>query len=131
MGFKCPERKRVADFLQEVTSRIDQQQYWVCHDESYNNRPVDDEDGIVGGEIEVLTISMLLAETSHEDWNAYINVHLLSLPSSLNHICKLSTHCISQSLYNTTKSYEDMHLAITQIIVLFLLLYLGIRASLI
>lgn len=30
-GFRCPERKGVADFLQEVTSRKDQQQYW-CHD---------------------------------------------------------------------------------------------------
>ncbi|KAL8043070.1 hypothetical protein ABFX02_09G094400 [Erythranthe guttata] len=28
MGFKCPERKGVADFLQEVTSEKDQQQYW-------------------------------------------------------------------------------------------------------
>ncbi|XP_068660074.1 pleiotropic drug resistance protein 2-like isoform X3 [Aristolochia californica] len=28
MGFKCPERKGVADFLQEVTSRKDQEQYW-------------------------------------------------------------------------------------------------------
>eukprot|EP00850_Spirogloea_muscicola_P010335 SM000060S19667 [mRNA] locus=s60:404941:415471:- [translate_table: standard] len=27
-GFMCPERKNVADFLQEVTSRKDQQQYW-------------------------------------------------------------------------------------------------------
>eukprot|EP00897_Mesotaenium_endlicherianum_P002106 jgi/Mesen1/1923/ME000145S01008 len=29
MGFRCPERKGIADFLQEVTSRKDQQQYWV------------------------------------------------------------------------------------------------------
>ncbi|KAG8643746.1 pleiotropic drug resistance protein 1 [Manihot esculenta] len=29
MGFKCPERKGVADFLQEVTSRKDQKQYWA------------------------------------------------------------------------------------------------------
>ncbi|KAJ7531928.1 hypothetical protein O6H91_14G065000 [Diphasiastrum complanatum] len=29
LGFHCPERKGVADFLQEVTSRKDQQQYWV------------------------------------------------------------------------------------------------------
>ncbi|KAK9946087.1 hypothetical protein M0R45_011566 [Rubus argutus] len=29
MGFKCPERKGVADFLQEVTSRKDQEQYWA------------------------------------------------------------------------------------------------------
>ncbi|CAN4095697.1 unnamed protein product [Withania somnifera] len=35
MGFKCPERKGVADFLQEVTSKKDQQQYWVRKDEPY------------------------------------------------------------------------------------------------
>ncbi|KAK7396464.1 hypothetical protein VNO78_17497 [Psophocarpus tetragonolobus] len=29
MGFQCPERKGVADFLQEVTSRKDQEQYWA------------------------------------------------------------------------------------------------------
>ncbi|XP_045794549.1 pleiotropic drug resistance protein 1-like [Trifolium pratense] len=28
IGFKCPNRKGVADFLQEVTSRKDQEQYW-------------------------------------------------------------------------------------------------------
>ncbi|OEL28808.1 ABC transporter G family member 43 [Dichanthelium oligosanthes] len=33
-GFRCPERKGVADFLQEVTSRKDQQQYW-CHDQEH------------------------------------------------------------------------------------------------
>ncbi|XP_045801854.1 ABC transporter G family member 36 [Trifolium pratense] len=27
-GFKCPDRKGTADFLQEVTSRKDQEQYW-------------------------------------------------------------------------------------------------------
>ncbi|KAK1264631.1 Pleiotropic drug resistance protein TUR2 [Acorus gramineus] len=35
MGFKCPERKGVADFLQEVTSRKDQAQYWSRRDEPY------------------------------------------------------------------------------------------------
>ncbi|CAL9023392.1 unnamed protein product [Prunus brigantina] len=35
MGFKCPERKGVADFLQEVTSRKDQKQYWTSRDEPY------------------------------------------------------------------------------------------------
>ncbi|XP_028553207.1 ABC transporter G family member 35 isoform X1 [Dendrobium catenatum] len=35
MGFKCPERKGVADFLQEVTSRKDQQQYWARDEEPY------------------------------------------------------------------------------------------------
>ncbi|WJX16310.1 transcription factor [Trifolium repens] len=36
MGFKCPERKGVADFLQEVTSRKDQWQYWANRDEPYS-----------------------------------------------------------------------------------------------
>ncbi|KAK8473551.1 hypothetical protein PHAVU_001G166500 [Phaseolus vulgaris] len=35
VGFKCPERKGVADFLQEVTSRKDQEQYWVLRDQPY------------------------------------------------------------------------------------------------
>ncbi|KAL8458109.1 hypothetical protein ACS0TY_035841 [Phlomoides rotata] len=35
MGFKCPERKGVADFLQEVTSKKDQQQYWADNDKPY------------------------------------------------------------------------------------------------
>ncbi|EPS65455.1 hypothetical protein M569_09322, partial [Genlisea aurea] len=36
MGFKCPPRKGVADFLQEVvTSRKDQEQYWSKKDEPY------------------------------------------------------------------------------------------------
>ncbi|PIA65376.1 hypothetical protein AQUCO_00100685v1 [Aquilegia coerulea] len=40
MGFKCPERKGVADFLQEVTSKKDQKQYWARKDEAYNFIPV-------------------------------------------------------------------------------------------
>ncbi|GAB4842032.1 transcription factor [Ancistrocladus abbreviatus] len=35
VGFRCPERKGVADFLQEVTSRKDQQQYWTRSNEPY------------------------------------------------------------------------------------------------
>ncbi|CAL0308772.1 unnamed protein product [Lupinus luteus] len=35
MGFKCPERKGVADFLQEVTSVKDQEQYWANRDIPY------------------------------------------------------------------------------------------------
>ncbi|KAL8091918.1 pleiotropic drug resistance protein 1-like [Apium graveolens] len=35
MGFKCPDRKGVADFLQEVTSKQDQEQYWLRRDEPY------------------------------------------------------------------------------------------------
>ncbi|RZC82270.1 hypothetical protein C5167_045059 [Papaver somniferum] len=35
IGFKCPERKGVADFLQEVTSKKDQEQYWHNKNETY------------------------------------------------------------------------------------------------
>ncbi|CAI0407524.1 unnamed protein product [Linum tenue] len=35
MGFKCPDRKGVADFLQEVTSKKDQEQYWYKRNEPY------------------------------------------------------------------------------------------------
>ncbi|XP_020525378.1 ABC transporter G family member 39 [Amborella trichopoda] len=40
MGFRCPERKGVADFLQEVTSMKDQGQYWFHKDEPYRFVPV-------------------------------------------------------------------------------------------
>ncbi|KAG8486122.1 hypothetical protein CXB51_019472 [Gossypium anomalum] len=36
MGFKCPTRKGVADFLQEVTSGKDQRQYWTQADKDYS-----------------------------------------------------------------------------------------------
>lgn len=35
VGFKCPERKGVADFLQEVTSKKDQEQYWCRKEQPY------------------------------------------------------------------------------------------------
>ncbi|KAL1220621.1 ABC transporter G family member 41 [Cardamine amara subsp. amara] len=40
-GFKCPERKGVADFLQEIMSRKDQEQYWCHRDKSYSYISVD------------------------------------------------------------------------------------------
>ncbi|KAM7463815.1 hypothetical protein LguiA_031936 [Lonicera macranthoides] len=42
VGFKCPERKGVADFLQEVTSKKDQEQYWFKKDEPYEYVSVND-----------------------------------------------------------------------------------------
>ncbi|KAI3912461.1 hypothetical protein MKW92_019912 [Papaver armeniacum] len=41
MGFKCPERKGVADFLQEVTSSKDQEQYWFSNNQPYRYVSVD------------------------------------------------------------------------------------------
>lgn len=42
MGFKCPDRKGAADFLQEVTSRKDQQQYWFNKNQPYKFVSVSD-----------------------------------------------------------------------------------------
>ncbi|WOL15670.1 hypothetical protein Cni_G24451 [Canna indica] len=35
VGFRCPERKGVADFLQEVSSKKDQEQYWSLKERPY------------------------------------------------------------------------------------------------
>ncbi|KAB1202047.1 Pleiotropic drug resistance protein 3 [Morella rubra] len=40
-GFRCPERKGVADFVQEVISRKDQAQYWCRTEEPYAYVSVD------------------------------------------------------------------------------------------
>ncbi|XP_023759510.2 ABC transporter G family member 29 [Lactuca sativa] len=39
-GFMCPERKGTADFLQEVTSKKDQEQYWADKSMPYRYIPV-------------------------------------------------------------------------------------------
>ncbi|KAL2630297.1 hypothetical protein R1flu_014983 [Riccia fluitans] len=39
-GFRCPERKGIADFLQEVTSLKDQEQYWYDKSKPYHMTPV-------------------------------------------------------------------------------------------
>ncbi|KAI3790224.1 hypothetical protein L2E82_03108 [Cichorium intybus] len=40
MGFQCPRRKNVADFLQEIVSEKDQEQYWSDPNRSYSYIPV-------------------------------------------------------------------------------------------
>ncbi|XP_010273226.1 PREDICTED: pleiotropic drug resistance protein 1-like [Nelumbo nucifera] len=42
MGFTCPERKGIADFLQEVTSKKDQEQYWYKKEQPYRYIPVEE-----------------------------------------------------------------------------------------
>ncbi|CAO2190429.1 unnamed protein product [Urochloa humidicola] len=41
MGFKCPSRKNVADFLQEVTSKMDQKQYWAGDQNKYQYHSIE------------------------------------------------------------------------------------------
>uniref|UniRef100_A0A7N2L5K6 Uncharacterized protein n=1 Tax=Quercus lobata TaxID=97700 RepID=A0A7N2L5K6_QUELO len=41
LGFRCPERKGIADFVQEVISRKDQAQYWYHMEEPYSYVSVD------------------------------------------------------------------------------------------
>ncbi|KAI5666595.1 hypothetical protein M9H77_16448 [Catharanthus roseus] len=42
IGFKCPDRKGIADFLQEVTSKKDQEQYWFRKHKPYRYISADD-----------------------------------------------------------------------------------------
>ncbi|XP_078447155.1 pleiotropic drug resistance protein 2-like isoform X2 [Wolffia australiana] len=42
MGFKCPDRKGIPDFLQEVTSKKDQEQYWSDRRQPYKFIPLDE-----------------------------------------------------------------------------------------
>ncbi|XP_010513222.1 PREDICTED: ABC transporter G family member 31-like [Camelina sativa] len=42
LGFRLPPRKGVADFLQEVTSKKDQAQYWADPSKPYQFIPVSD-----------------------------------------------------------------------------------------
>ncbi|CAO2211715.1 unnamed protein product [Urochloa humidicola] len=41
MGFKCPSRKNVTDFLQEVTSKMDQKQYWAGDQNKYQYHSIE------------------------------------------------------------------------------------------
>ncbi|XP_037427075.1 ABC transporter G family member 45-like isoform X2 [Triticum dicoccoides] len=41
MGFKCPGRKNIADFLQEVTSKMDQKQYWIGEQHMYHYHSIE------------------------------------------------------------------------------------------
>ncbi|XP_077235595.1 ABC transporter G family member 45-like [Tasmannia lanceolata] len=41
MGFKCPERKNTADFIQEVISKMDQARYWANKHKAYQYIPVE------------------------------------------------------------------------------------------
>ncbi|KAG8087771.1 hypothetical protein GUJ93_ZPchr0010g9291 [Zizania palustris] len=41
MGFKCPSRKNIADFLQEVTSKMDQKQYWLGDANKYQYHSIE------------------------------------------------------------------------------------------
>ncbi|KAF8650205.1 hypothetical protein HU200_064060 [Digitaria exilis] len=41
IGFTCPKRKNVADFLQEVTSKMDQQQYWAGGELDYQYHSIE------------------------------------------------------------------------------------------
>ena len=39
LGFACPERKGVAEFLQEVPTLADQRRYWARDPRTYKGRP--------------------------------------------------------------------------------------------
>ncbi|KAL2332954.1 hypothetical protein Fmac_014167 [Flemingia macrophylla] len=70
LGFKLPPRKGVADFLQEVTSKKDQAQYWADPSKPYKYISVPEiaeafKNSKFGKSVESLTISPFDKSTSH------------------------------------------------------------------
>ncbi|KAL3538335.1 hypothetical protein ACH5RR_001701 [Cinchona calisaya] len=71
-GFRCPERKGVADFLQEVISKKDQAQYWYSSKETYSYVSVDAfsrkfRESFYGKKLSEELSSPLLKSKSHKD----------------------------------------------------------------
>nr|XP_043619394.1 pleiotropic drug resistance protein 3-like [Erigeron canadensis] len=82
-GFRCPERKGVADFLQEVVSRKDQAKYWCRVQQGYNY-------------VSVHTLSMIFQESHFaKSLNEDISKPFTRLPSHEN--------AMSFNLYSLSK----------------------------
>ncbi|XP_010541365.1 PREDICTED: ABC transporter G family member 42-like [Tarenaya hassleriana] len=71
-GFKCPKRKGVADFIQEVISKKDQEQYWWRTDQPYGYVSTDQfidrfRKSHLGLELEELLSKPFESSRAHED----------------------------------------------------------------
>ncbi|XAR52749.1 Xenobiotic-transporting ATPase [Bertholletia excelsa] len=81
-GFRCPERKGVADFLQEVISRKDQYQYWYLTEQPHTFVPVDMfsrrfRESSLGRKLDEELTEPFLKSQSHKNAISF-NVHSLS-----------------------------------------------------
>ncbi|PWA80245.1 pleiotropic drug resistance protein 3 [Artemisia annua] len=82
LGFKCPERKGVADFLQEVVSRKDQENYWYRTEQQYNYVPVHTlstifKESYLGKELEQIISKLFTRSHNHENAISF-NVYSIS-----------------------------------------------------
>ncbi|KAJ9557262.1 hypothetical protein OSB04_011876 [Centaurea solstitialis] len=116
IGFKCPERKGVADFLQEVVSRKDQAKYWCQTEQTYNY-------------VSVQTLSMRFKESYlGKEVNEVISKPFTRLPSHENAI---SFHVYSLSkwaLFRACMSREILLMKRNSFIYIFKLVQLFIIA---
>ncbi|CAH8313801.1 unnamed protein product [Eruca vesicaria subsp. sativa] len=101
-GFQCPERKGVADFLQEVISRKDQAQYWRHEDLPYSFVSVDMlvkkfKDMSVGKKIEDALSKPYDRSKSHKD---ALSFSVYSLPN-----WEMFIACISREFLLMKRNY--------------------------
>ncbi|KAF8093762.1 hypothetical protein N665_0379s0046 [Sinapis alba] len=101
-GFQCPERKGVADFLQEVISRKDQAQYWRHEDLPYSFVSVDMlskkfKDFSIGKKIEDALSKPYDRSKSHKD---ALSFSVYSLPN-----WEMFIACISREFLLMKRNY--------------------------
>ncbi|KAL1195827.1 ABC transporter G family member 37 [Cardamine amara subsp. amara] len=101
-GFRCPERKGVADFLQEVISKKDQAQYWRHEDLPYSFVSVEMfskkfKDLSIGKKIEVTLSKPYDRSKSHKD---ALSFSVYSLPN-----WQLFIACISREFLLMKRNY--------------------------
>ncbi|CAH2058921.1 unnamed protein product [Thlaspi arvense] len=101
-GFRCPERKGVADFLQEVLSRKDQGQYWLHQDLPHSFFSVDTlskrfKDLEIGRKIEEALSKPYDRSKTHKD---ALSFNVYSLPK-----WELFRACISREFLLMKRNY--------------------------
>ncbi|KAJ9188710.1 hypothetical protein P3X46_000079 [Hevea brasiliensis] len=71
MGFKCPERKEVADFPQEVTSKKDQEQYWSRKNQPYRYISIAEDLSIPFDKSRTHPAALVTEEYGISNWNLF------------------------------------------------------------
>ncbi|CAM6028215.1 unnamed protein product [Sphagnum balticum] len=115
-GFKCPDRKGVADFLQEVTSRKDQEQYWFNRQQPYHLVSV--------SEFTEAYQQFFIGRQMKEEL-------AVPFPKELNHRAALSTEKYSVSKRELVKANYDKQLLLMKrnaIVYIFMIMQLAVGA---
>ncbi|XP_027114927.2 pleiotropic drug resistance protein 3 [Coffea arabica] len=126
-GFICPERKGVADFLQEVISEKDQAQYWNSSKETYSYSSVDTlsrafQQSDCGKKLSTLLSAPFESSQNSKD---AINLSAYSLPK-----WTLFRACISRELLLMKRNYSVyVHRTVQLFLIAFMTMSLFLRRT--